>query len=154
MSTSTLTMRDVVARQSLFSGASPQTLDYLAEHVVEVRYAPGSCLWLPNSPALLFVVVLDGELEVIRAGQDFSVDLYVAGPGQAAGFDALQAGARNGCTVIARRETFVLATKAEVIRHAVASDAWLRERVAEVSRRHHNRLHQAAQASAERVRSR
>lgn len=134
------TLRETIAGLSLFEGATPATVDYLCEHFVQLRYRPGACVWLQDSEAFLFAVVVEGEIEVIRSHCDGSMQLYLVGPGQPAGFAALHTGARNDCSAIARADTVILATSGEALLRVLGDDIAVRGKLTEAINGHECRL--------------
>lgn len=133
-------IRQTISELGLFEGAQARTLDYLARHLVEMRYRAGACLWLQESEAFLFAIILQGEVELLCNARGDAVVMDLVSAGQPAGFAALRAGALNDCTAVARTDTLILAISGAHLNEALRQDPQLDGQLQQIAERYRGRF--------------
>ncbi len=85
----------------LFAGLNTNALEDIASHLVPYRFAEGTTIYLPNSPAGELYIVVEGEVSVQRPGSAQAVELYRARPGEIFGEEEVLAGQPRSAAAVA-----------------------------------------------------
>ena len=101
----------------LFADLPEEDLKRLCEMAEEVRLAPGQVLFEEGSPGDRAYVILEGELEVIKASPERDVLLAARGPGEVIGEMALLENQSRIATVRAKTESVLLTIHFKQLEH-------------------------------------
>jgi CRP/FNR family cyclic AMP-dependent transcriptional regulator len=110
-------LRTQLSAMSLFEGLSERQLNEVAGTVLERRVKPGKAVIKEGNWGHEFVLVLRGEVDVIRDGSVVAT----LGAGSHVGELAVLEGVRRNATVVARSETIVGAIDTRLF-HALLDD--------------------------------
>jgi CRP/FNR family transcriptional regulator, dissimilatory nitrate respiration regulator len=119
---------DVLARVPLVDELSATARSALAARAVTRRFAAGEVLWTAGSPIEHLLVVITGEVRVIREAGGRQHVLHTEGPGGTLGEVPLYGGGSAPATAIAVVPTQCLVLSREAIEAAIAADpavAWV-----------------------------
>jgi CRP/FNR family transcriptional regulator len=97
--------RESLSRLPLFEGTAPGVISALASHGIEVRYAPGSVLFLTGGTPRGWYIVLEGLVRVVRGAGERQHVVHTEGPGGTLGEVPLVLGETHPATGIAGEPT-------------------------------------------------
>jgi len=112
-----------LAPAGLYADLGPRDLADLAAAAAVRRFRRGQVLWRAGAPARGLVVVLDGEIRVLRARRGRQHLVHVSGPGATMGEVPLFAGSGYPATAVASSDGACIVILPDAVRALAARNA-------------------------------
>lgn len=113
---------ETLERIPLFAALNAPARRELARRAARVAFAPGEVLWRAGGAPRGLLVVLEGEVRVVRAADGRQRVVHTEGPGGTLGEVPLFSGGAYPATAVAARRTLCLALDRDALGAAVRED--------------------------------